>query len=304
MAPPLAGLWPPVSTPFRSDGSVDEGRLVQHSKQLLADGAHGLAILGTTSEANSLTLDERRRVIDAHLEAGIPAGRLMPGTGACAVGDAVALSRHAGEVGAAAVLLLPPFYYKKVSDDGLFAFVARLIEGCGGHAPRIMLYHIPPVAMVGWSAELIARLRDAFPGIIAGMKDSSGDAENTLAMLKAFPEGFAVFPGAEVYLLQALRAGAAGCISASANINAAGIRRLFDGWGKPEAEGQQAELNAVRKAVEVRVMIPSLKAVLAERYRDPEWLTVRPPLLSLPEATRTELLADPAIVRLLAAVPT
>jgi 4-hydroxy-tetrahydrodipicolinate synthase len=303
MASPLAGLWPPVSTPFRPDGSVDEVRLVRHSKQLLADGAHGLAILGTTSEANSLTLDERRRVIDAHLEAGIPAERLLPGTGACAVGDAVALSRHAGEIGAAAVLLLPPFYYKKVSDDGLFAFVARLIEGCGGNAPRIMLYHIPPVAMVGWSAELIARLRDAFPDLIAGMKDSSGDAENTLQMIEAFPEGFAVFPGAEVYLLRALRAGAAGCISASANINAAGIRRLYDRWREPEAEALQAELNAVRKAVEARVMIPALKAVLAARYRDPAWLTVRPPLLPIPEATRAELLADPAIVRLLEAVP-
>lgn len=303
MATPLAGLWPPVSTPFRPDGGVDAARLVRHSKRLLADGAHGLAILGTTSEANSLTLDERRRVIDAHVEAGIPAERLMPGTGACAVGDAIALSRHAGEIGAAAVLLLPPFYYKKVSDDGLFEFTARLIEGCGANAPRIMLYHIPPVAMVGWSAELIARLRTAFPGIIAGMKDSSGDADNTLAMIAAFPGDFAVFPGAEVYLLRALRAGAAGCISASANINTAGIRALCDRWREPDAEALQAELVAVRKAVESRVMIPALKAVLAERYQDAGWLTVRPPLLPIPEATRAELLADPAIVRLLATVP-
>jgi 4-hydroxy-tetrahydrodipicolinate synthase len=303
MATPLAGLWPPVSTPFHADGAVDTVRLVRHAKQLLADGAHGLAILGTTSEANSLTLDERRQVIDAHLEAGIPADRLLPGTGACAVGDAVALSRHAGEIGAAAVLLLPPFYYKKVSDDGLFAFVSRLIEGCGGHAPRIMLYHIPPVAMVGWSAELIERLRRAFPGLIAGMKDSSGDADNTLAMIKAFPENFAVFPGAEVYLLRALQAGAVGCISASANINAAGIRRLYDRWREPEAEALQAELNAVRKAVESRVMIPALKAVLAERYRDAGWLTVRPPLLPISESARAELLADPAIVRLLEKAP-
>ena len=303
MATPLAGLWPPVATPFGQDGAVDEARLVKHSKRLLADGAHGLAILGTTSEANSLTLDERRRVIDAHLEAGIDAARLMPGTGACAVGDVIALSRHAGEIGAAAVLLLPPFYYRQVSDNGLFAFVAKLIEGCGAKAPRIMLYHIPPVAMVGWSAELIARLRDAFPGIIAGMKDSSGDAENTLAMIKAFPEGFAVFPGAEVYLLRALRAGAAGCISASANINAAGIRRLYDRWQAPDAEALQAELNAVRKAAEARGMIPSLKAVLAARYRDPAWLPVRPPLVPISDTARAELLADPAIVRLLEAVP-
>lgn len=302
MATPLAGLWPPVATPFRPDGGVDEARLVRHAKQLLADGAHGLAILGTTSEANSLTLDERRRVIDAHVEGGIPAERLIPGTGACALGDAIALSRHAGEIGAAAVLLLPPFYYKKVSDDGLFTFVAKMIEGCGANAPRIMLYHIPPVAMVGWSAELIARLREAFPGIVVGMKDSSGDAEHTLRMIEMLP-GFAVFPGAEVYLLRALRAGAVGCISASANINAAGIRRLYDRWREPEAEALQAELNAVRKAAESRVMIPALKAILAERYGDPGWLAVRPPLTAIADATRVELLADPAIVRLLGAVP-
>ena len=296
----LAGLWPPVATPFRADGSLDADRLVRHSKTLLADGAHGLAILGTTSEANSLTLDERRRAIDAHLEAGIPASRLMPGTGACAIGDAVTLTRHAGEAGAAAVLLLPPFYYKKVSDDGLFAFVAKLIEGCGATAPPIMLYHIPPMATLGWSVDLVGRLRDAFPGVIAGMKDSSGDFDHTRMMIEAFP-GLAIFPGAEVYLLKALRLGAAGCISASANINAAGIRRLFDRWQEPDAEALQIELNAVRKAVESRVMIPSLKAVLAERYRDRDWLAVRPPLMPISEDVRRELLADPAISGLLEA---
>jgi 4-hydroxy-tetrahydrodipicolinate synthase len=300
MAPSLTGLWPPVATPFSADGAIDLSRLVAHSKQLLADGAHGLAVLGTTSEANAQTLDERRRVIDAHVETGIAPEQLMPGTGACALGDAIALSRHAGEIGAAAVLLLPPFYYKTVSDDGLFAFVSRLIEGCGAHAPRIMLYHIPPVAMVGWSAALIARLRDAFPEIVVGMKDSSGDAANTLAMIEAFP-GFAVFPGAEIYLLRALRAGAAGCISATANINAAGIRRLYDRWRAPEAEALQAELNAVRKAVEGRGTIPAVKAVLAERYGDPAWLALRPPLMAIAEDKRAELLADPAIVGLLGA---
>ncbi|MCB1501687.1 MAG: dihydrodipicolinate synthase family protein [Bauldia sp.] len=298
MATTLTGLWPPVATPFAADGGIDYPRLIAHSRQLLADGAHGLAVLGTTSEANALTLDERRRVIDAHVEAGISPDRLMPGTGACALGDAIALSRHAGEIGAAAVLLLPPFYYKAVSDDGLFAFVARLIEGCGGHAPRIMLYHIPPVAMVGWSAALIGRLRDAFPDVIIGMKDSSGDAENTLAMIEAFP-GFAVFPGAEVYLQRALKAGAAGCISATANINAAGIRRLYDHWREPEAETLQADLNAVRKAAESRGTIPAIKAVLATRYADSAWLALRPPLMAIAETKRSELLADPAIVRLL-----
>jgi 4-hydroxy-tetrahydrodipicolinate synthase len=300
--PPLAGLWPPVATPFAADGSLDEERLVAHSKSLLADGAHGLAILGTTSEANSLSVDERRRAIDAHVGGGIPGSLLLPGTGACAIDDAVTLTRHAAEIGAAGVLLLPPFYYKKVSDDGLFAFVAKVIERAGSRAPRIMLYHIPPIASVGWSVELVGRLRDAFPEVIAGMKDSSGDAEHTRTMIEAFPD-LAIFPGAEVYLLKALAWGARGCISATANINARGIRRLMDRRADPEAERLQGEVNAVRKAAEARVMIPSLKAVLSARYGDPAWLAVRPPLMPIGEAGRRELLADPAISSVLEAAP-
>ena len=302
MKPALAGLWPPVATPFRPDGAVDTVRLVKHGRTLLSDGAHGLAVLGTTSEANSLTLDERRRVIDAHVESGIDAARLLPGTGACAIDDAVALTRHAAEIGAAGVLLLPPFYYKKVTDDGLFNFVSAVIERSGARVPRILLYHIPPMASIGWSVDLIGRLRDAYPDVIVGMKDSSGDFDHTKRMIEAFP-GFAVFPGAEVYVLKAMQAGAVGCISASANINAFGIRHLLDRWQKPEAERLQAELNEVRKAVESRVMIPAIKAVLAARYSDPTWLMVRPPLMKISDALRSELLAESAIVRLLVAVP-
>jgi 4-hydroxy-tetrahydrodipicolinate synthase len=298
MTAALAGLWPPVATPFGSEGTVDTSRLVRHGRTLLADGADGLAVLGTTSEANSLTLDERRRSIDAFAEAGVDPGRLLPGTGACAIGDAVALTRHAGEVGAAGVLLLPPFYYKKVSDDGIFAFVAAVIERVGANVPRIMLYHIPPMASIGWSVDLVGRLVEAFPGIIAGMKDSSGDPEHTRKMIEAFP-ALAIFPGAEVYLVKALGWGARGCISASANINGRGIRRLIDRWRETDADRLQAEVNAVRKAAEAHVMIPSLKAMLAERYRDPAWLNVRPPLMRISETARAELLADPAIAALL-----
>jgi 4-hydroxy-tetrahydrodipicolinate synthase len=200
------------------------------------------------------------------------------------------------------VLLLPPFYYKKVTDDGLFNFVSAVIERSGARVPRILLYHIPPMASIGWSIDLVGRLRDAYPDVIVGMKDSSGDFEHTKRMIEAFP-GFAVFPGAEIYALKGMQAGAVGCISASANINAFGIRHLLDRWQKPEAERLQAELNEVRKAVESRVMIPALKAVLAARYNDPAWLTVRPPLMKISDALRGDLLAEPAIVRLLVAVP-
>ncbi|MCR4283442.1 MAG: dihydrodipicolinate synthase family protein, partial [Bauldia sp.] len=220
----------------------------------------------------------------------------------CAAEDAAILSRHAADLGTAGVLLLPPFYYKKVSDEGLYAFVARLIEKIGQKVPRILLYHIPAVAGVGWSADLVERLRQAFPAIVVGMKDSSGDFEHTRRMIERFP-GFAVFPGAEVYVLKAMAAGAVGCISASANINARGIRRLLDSLRLSNAEALQNELNDVRKAVESRVLIPAVKAVLAARYRDPAWLNVRPPLVPLGEAERAALLAEPAIVKLLEPVP-
>jgi 4-hydroxy-tetrahydrodipicolinate synthase len=290
----LTGLWPPVATPFAADGSVDLHKLVRHSRALLDEGATGLAILGTTSEANSLTLRERRAVIDSHIEAGIEPRQLLPGTGACAIDDVVELTRHAGEVGVAGVLLLPPFYYKGVSDDGLFAFVAAVIERAGPRVPPIMLYHIPPMAAVGWSHALIARLREAFPGLVVGMKDSSGDAEHTRQTIEAFPD-FAVFPGSEVYLLQALTQGARGCISASANINARAIAQLINNPKAADGPVQQATLNAVRAAVQGRGLIPAIKAVLAARYRDDTWLNIRPPLIRLSDAALSDLYADAAI---------
>jgi 4-hydroxy-tetrahydrodipicolinate synthase len=302
MPAPLTGLWPPASTPFTASGAVDEARHVKHCRTLLAEGSTGLAILGTTSEANSLTLAERRRAIEALVAAGIPAGQLLPGTGACAIDDAVALSRYAGEIGCAGVLLLPPFYYKNVSDEGLFQFVAAVIERCGAKAPKILLYHFPQMAAAGWSVALIGRLIKAFPGIVVGMKDSSGSADNTKAVIDAYP-GFAVFPGAEIYLLKALQWGAVGCISATANVNARGISRLIVHQHDADAAERQADLVAIRSSFDGFVTVPAVKAVLAARYRDAEWNRVRPPVLPLTEQERTTLLAKAPIARLLEAVP-
>jgi 4-hydroxy-tetrahydrodipicolinate synthase len=298
----LAGLWPPVATPFRDDRALDTDRLVRHSRELLREGAHGLAVLGTTSEANSLSLDERRHVIDALVEAGLPPDGLLPGTGACSVEDAATLTRHAGDIGAAAVLLLPPFYYKNVTDDGIFGFVSQVIEKAGDKVPRILLYHIPPVAVVGWSFDLVGRLLEAFPGVVVGMKDSSGDFEHVRKMIKAFP-GFVVFPGAETSLVQAMSMGAAGCISATANVNARAIRKTFDRWKEADAHLLQEEINAVRGALERSVMIPALKAILAVRYGDTAWGHVRPPLVSLSPKGRQALFAEPAVAPLLEALP-
>ena len=295
---PLAGLWPPASTPFTADGAVDEKRLISHCRGMLNDGAAGLAVLGTTSEANSLTLGERRRVIDALVEDGVAPEQLLPGTGACAIDDAVALCRHAGELGCAGVLLLPPFYYKNVSDDGLFAFVAAVIERCGPKVPRIMLYHFPAMAAAGWSIELVGLLTEAFPGVVAGMKDSSGDAAHTKAMIDAFPD-FAVFPGSELYLLDALKWGARGCISATANVNARAIAEQIAGRDAADAPARQEALVAVRKSFADFPTVAAIKTIKAALAGDESWLRVRPPLVPLRPEERHTLLARPAIAELL-----
>lgn len=286
---PCTGLWPPAATPFRSDMSVDLPALVAHGRALLDEGASGLAPLGTTSEANSLTLDERSRVLEALIEGGIPAAQLMPGTGACAVGDAVTLSRQAVQAGCAGVLLLPPFFYKGVPDDGLFDYVRRVIDGVADDRLQVYLYHIPQMAGAGWSLDLIGQLRDAYPGTVVGLKDSTGNWENTKSIIEAFP-GFAVFPANEAHLSDAIPLGAAGCISATANVNAGGISRLISALRAGEDAGAlQAEATRQRLAVTAGPLIPGIKALLAQRYGQPSWARVRPPLIPMADQAAREL---------------
>jgi 4-hydroxy-tetrahydrodipicolinate synthase len=214
----------------------------------------------------------------------------MPGTGHCAFPDTVALTRHAVQLGCAGVLMLPPFYYKGVSDEGLFRSYAEVIERVGDDRLRIYLYHIPPVAQVPISLALIERLLKAYPGTVAGIKDSSGDWANTSAMLEQFqPHGFDVFAGSEAFLLRALRGGGMGCITAAANVNPGPIARLARGWQQPDADDQQAALNAVRAVFQQFPMIPALKAAIAHYSNDPAWRLVRPPLVELDDAQRHSL---------------
>ena len=177
------GIWPPVATPFRSDLSVDFDRYIAHCRRLLAEGAHGLAVLGTTSEANSLDLEERHELLEGLVGSGIAAEKLLPGTGATSIGDAVLLTRHATELGARGVLLLPPFYYKAVSDDGLFAFASEVIERVGDDRLQVYLYNFPQMSALPWSPALVARLITAFPDTVVGLKDSSGDVAYTDRLL-------------------------------------------------------------------------------------------------------------------------
>ncbi len=289
----LAGVLAPVLTPFAADLAPDAGRLVRHCRWLLDHGCAALAPFGTTSEANSLSVDERERLLEALVEGGIPPARLMPGTGCCALPDSVRLTAHAVRRGCAGVLMLPPFYYKAVTDDGLFRAFAQVIERVGDNRLRVYLYHIPPVAQVGIGPKLVERLVRAYPRTVAGMKDSSGDFENTKIVLELLAkDGFDVFVGTEKLLLANLRAGGAGCITATGNVNAAAIDRLFRGWRSPEADRLQEEVNGVRAAVEKLPVIPALKAIVAHHARDPAWLTVRPPLVELASDAREALLAE------------
>src|SRR5229473_2264705 len=259
---PFGGVLVPVLTPFTPRGEPDAGRFIAFCRWLLDQGAGGLAIFGTTSEANSMAPGERMELLDQLIEAGIPAQKLMPGTGACAMTDSVSLVRHAVDHGCGGVLMLPPFYYKGVSDDGIFAFISGVIDRVGSPALRLFLYHIPPMAVVGYSLDLVGRLITAYPEIVVGLKDSSGDWNNTAALIERYP-GFSVFPGSEVFLLDALRKGGAGCITASGNVNVPGIRKLYDNWQGFQADALQAEITTVRKALQAYPMVPALKRMVA-----------------------------------------
>jgi 4-hydroxy-tetrahydrodipicolinate synthase len=287
----MTGVLSPVVTPFAADLLPDPDRFLRHCKWLLAHGCAGLAVFGTNSEANSLSVEERMQLLEALIAGGVPPSRLMPGTGCSALPDSVRLTAHAAKLGCAGVLMLPPFYYKGVSDDGLYRSYSEIVQRVGDSRLRVYLYHIPHVSGVPISVGLIARLLAAFPDTIAGIKDSSNDWNNTRQLLDAFRErGFAVFAGSETFLLQNLRAGGVGCITAGANVNPHGIDAVYRNWQTAKAEELQAAADAVRGALQSVPMIPALKAVIAHYAQDPCWETVRPPFTGLSSSQHDDLL--------------
>jgi len=289
----IAGVLSPVVTPFRKDFSPDPERFVRHCRWLLGHGCAGLAVFGTNSEANSMSVDEKVALLDALLAGGVPASALMPGTGHCALTDSVVLTRRAVAAGCAGVLMLPPFYYKGVSDEGLYRNFAEVIERVGDERLRLYLYHIPPVTQVGISPALVERLLKRYPGVVAGMKDSSGDWNNTKTMLDAFAKsGFDVFAGSEVFLLDTLRGGGKGCITATGNVNPGPIENVFRNWRSADADRLQAGITTTRKIVQKVSMIPALKAIIAHFGNDPDWRTVRPPLVELPAEQESALITE------------
>lgn len=287
----LEGVFCPVVTPFTSDLQPDAGRLIKQCQWLLSQNV-GLAVFGTNSEANSMSVGEKIELLDRLVDAGIDPSRMMPGTGCCALSDSAELTAHAAKLGCAGTLMLPPFYYKGVSDDGLYANFAEIIERVASDALRIYLYHIPPIAQVGISLDLIERLVKAYPNTVVGIKDSSGDWDNTNAMLERQWDDFRVFCGSESFLLATMRGGGSGCISATANINPAPIDKLYQNWQTDEAEKLQQALDEIRDITMAFPMIPSLKATVAHYSGDAEWRRLRPPLLALSDEQQADLVGQ------------
>ena len=307
----IRGVLAPVVTPFKADLSPDCERFVRHCQWLLSQNC-GLAVFGTNSEANSMSAEERMTLLDALVAAGINPSGMMPGTGCCSITETVRLTTHAVKHGCAGVLMLPPFYYKQISEEGLYHYFNEVVQRVGDARLKIYLYHIPPVAIVGITPKLVERLLNAYPNTIAGMKDSSGDWNNTKTFLHAFAETarppataraartFDVFVGSESFLLANMCNGGTGTISATANVNPAAIYDLYQNCSgirrsefrankkahststSTELEIQQARLNDVREVFSNKKfpsMIAALKQAIATYRNDPEWTRLRPPLI-------------------------
>jgi 4-hydroxy-tetrahydrodipicolinate synthase len=278
----IRGVLAPVLTPFRADLSPDNQRFIAHCKWLVSENC-GLAVFGTTSEANSLAAEERSTLLEALVAAGVDTLRMMPGTGCCSITETVKLTAQAVKHGCAGVLMLPPFYYKGVGEEGLYRYFSEVVQRVGDARLKIYLYHIPPVAVVGITTGLVERLLAAYPDAIAGMKDSSGDWNNTKTFLDAFAKsGFDVFVGSESFLLAGMRNGGVGTISATANVNPAAIHKLYTEWKNADADDQQAKLNVIRDVFGKKdSMISALKQAISIYANDPAWARVRPPLVEL-----------------------
>jgi 4-hydroxy-tetrahydrodipicolinate synthase len=287
----FGGINAAVVTAMNDDLSIDLDRLAAHCRWLLANGCNGLAVLGTTGEANSLGISERIAVLEGLVARGIPAAKMLPGTGTTAITDTVLLTRAAEELGCRGALLLPPFYYKNPSDEGLLAYFNEVIQRVAGDI-RIYLYNFPQQSAIPFSVDFIARLLKANPGKVKGIKDSSGNYENGLSYVEAFArDGFEVYAGDDSLLKPLLDKGSAGSITAASNVNCALGAEVYANWNNATGAAAQEVLSTTRKAVISVPLIPGLKALVARNTGDSRWLNIRPPHLRLTKA-QTEALFD------------
>lgn len=288
----ISGVFCAAATPLDADLAPDHAAFAAHCHALLADGCDGIALLGTTGEANSFSSAERRALLEAALASGIAPAQLLPGTGLANVPETIDLTRHALSCGVSTVVMLPPFYYKGVSDEGLFAAYARVIDTLADDRLQVILYHIPQMTGLPISHDLIERLVTAFPKTVVGIKDSAGKVENMAAMIARFPD-FSVLAGADPLLLPLMQSGGAGCITATSNLVGRELAYVFRHANTPElASGvaaAQARINAYRDLSNSYVQIPAIKAMVGRRHANAGWARTRPPLLPLDTAAQADL---------------
>lgn len=291
----LTGVYAAVLTPQHRDLSPDHRRLADHCRWLMANGCDGLGILGTTGEANSFSTAERLEILDKLAENGVPTAPMMPGTGCCAIPDTVEITKKALEIGAGSVLMLPPFYYKNQTDEGLFAAFSEVIQRIGDAKLKVCLYHFPQMSNVPISMKLIEMLRKDYPDTVVGMKDSSGVLDNMVQAAKEFP-GFCVFSGADDLMLPLLREGGAGCITACANISSDLSQAVYSEYRAKGDGGNvdtlQPPLVTVRKIISGYPLFPALKALVARHHNDTAWLNMRPPVMAMDDATTQRLFQE------------
>ena len=288
----IKGLISPILTPFNEDLSINTDVYNEFAKYLLDNGCSGLAPFGTTGEALSIGNEERMNSLEGLISNGIDPNVLIPGTGLCNIPDTVMVSRHAMELGCHAVMVLPPFYYKDMNEDGIFNHYDELISRINHPDLKIYLYHIPQVAGVGLSIDLVSKLKATYPDIVEGIKDSSGDWDNTKALLSI--DDLVVYPGAELPVIDAIKLGAPGCISATANINSLDIGeviKLCHAGKWQEAESLHKKVKKVRLLFQEYAPIPAQKAILAVMTGNKLWNNLRPPFKSM-ENSKTKILAS------------
>jgi 4-hydroxy-tetrahydrodipicolinate synthase len=275
----LRGVIAAIATPTDANGDPDTSRATRLARFLLDNGCDGLNVLGTTGEATSFSLAQRQKVMTAYRDAGLPLDRMMVGTGAAAVADAVALTRHAAELGFAGALVLPPFYYKGVPDDGLAAYIDTIVAATAAKPIPIYLYHFPAQSGLPWHPKLVRRLLDAFGQRLVGLKDSSGDMAYAREVAAISPS-FKVFPSTEAVLLEARGGAFAGCISATANLNADLCQRA---WSRGDAAALDTAVT-IRKLFDGRALVSGVKALLAHIHGDAALARVMPPLAAFSAA--------------------
>jgi 4-hydroxy-tetrahydrodipicolinate synthase len=290
MADRIRGVWCATLTPLDATGAPDASMLAAHVERLFAAGVDGIAPFGTTGEGQSFSVAQRRDGLDAILAAGIPPKRIVPGTGCAALADTIELTRHAVGTGCSGALVLPPFFFKNPSDEGVYASYARLIDGVADARLRLYLYHIPQVTGVPIPHDVISRLATTYPGILAGIKDSEGNLGHTRSLLERF-RTLSVFVGHEPHLPAALSVGGAGTICGVANLYPRLVRRLFDHSPTSGAKDDLARVEAFVALLDRVPIFAAFKALLAELTGDPKWEALCPPLVPMDRDARRTWLA-------------